>query len=135
MPKSAITCACDLLVLDAFSSDAIPVHLLTREAFGLYERHLRPGGMIAAHISNQYLDLEPVVLKLGREFNYKTSIIDYDETEGDWWLYSCTWVLLTRNDEILNTPAIRWAATPPRTNWNTFPLWTDDCASLFQILK
>jgi len=125
----------DLLVLDAFSSDAIPVHLLTREAFGLYERHLRPGGMIAAHISNQYLDLEPVVLKLGREFNYKTSIIDYDETEGDWWLYSCTWVLLTRNDEILNTPAIRWAATPPRTNWNTFPLWTDDCASLFQILK
>jgi len=81
------------------------------------------------------LDLEPVVLKLGREFNYKTSIIDYDETEGDWWLYSCTWVLLTRSDEALNTPAIRWAATPPRTNWNTFPLWTDDCASLFQILK
>jgi len=125
----------DLLVLDAFSSDAIPVHLLTREAFALYERHRKPTGMLAVHISNHYLDLEPVVLNLGRQFNYQASIIDYDETEDDWWLYSSTWILLTRNNEILTTPAIRWAATPPRTNWNTSPIWTDDYASLFQILK
>src|SRR5256885_11163726 len=77
----------DLLVLDAFSSDAIPVHLLTREAFAVYERHMRAGGIIAVHISNQFLDLEPVVLKLGHVFNYQASIIDYDEAEGDWWLY------------------------------------------------
>jgi hypothetical protein len=125
----------DLLVLDAFSSDAIPVHLLTQEAFAVYERHMRAGGIIAVHISNQFLDLEPVVLKLGHVFNYQASIIDYDEAEGDWWLYSCTWVLLTRNAEFLNTPTIRWVATPPRTNWNNFPLWTDDSASLFRILK
>ena len=76
-----------------------------------------------------------MVLNLGRKFNYQGMIIDYDEAEGDWWLYSCTWILLTRSDEILNTPAIRWAATPPRTNLSTLPLWTDDSASLFRILK
>ena len=53
----------DLLVLDAFSSDAIPVHLLTKEAFEVYERHLNTNGVIAVHISNHYLDLEPVVVE------------------------------------------------------------------------
>ena len=125
----------DMLVLDAFSSDAIPVHLLTREAFGSYERHLRPGGMIAAHISNQYLDLEPVVLKLGREFNYKTSIIDYDETEEDWWNYSSSWMLLTRNARIIESPAIRNARTMLKIKGTKVPLWTDDFTGLFQILK
>ncbi len=103
--------------------------------FALYERHMRASGIIAVHISNHYLDLEPVVLSLGAQFNYQASIIDYDETEGDWWLYSCTWILLTRSDEILNRPTIRLVATSPRTNWNTIPLWTDDFASVFQILK
>src|SRR5204862_2750866 len=85
----------ELLVLDAFSSDAIPVHLLTKEAFEVYERHLKPGGILAIHISNHYLDLEPVVTNLARQFNYKLALIDYDENDEDWWAYSSTWMLLT----------------------------------------
>ena len=125
----------DLLTLDAFSSDSIPVHLLTREAFALYGRHLKTNGIIAVHISNHYLDLEPVVTSLARQFNYKLAIIDYDELEDDWWLYSCTWILLTHDERILNAPAIRWATTPPSTNAISPPLWTDDFVSLFPVLK
>ncbi len=125
----------DLLVLDAFSSDAIPVHLLTKEAFALYERHLSTNGIIAVHISNHYLDLEPVVVNLARDFNYRLASISFDETEDQWWLYSSTWVLLTRNEEIINAPAIRAASSKVNTNSVKVPLWTDDFASLFQILK
>lgn len=135
----------DLLALDAFSSDAIPVHLLTEEAFELYHRHLKPGGIIAVHISNRYLNLEPVVLNLARRFHYQVAIIDFDEDEDDldddtipggaWWNYSSTWVLLTRDEAILKSPAIASAATPASTNVITVPLWTDDFASVFQILK
>jgi len=125
----------DLLVLDAFSSDAILVHLLTKEAFALYERHLSTNGIIAVHISNHYLDLEPVVVNLARHFNYRLASISFDETEDEWWLYSSTWVLLTRNEEIINAPAIRVASSKVNTNSVKVPLWTDDFASLFQILK
>ena len=57
----------DLLVVDAFSSDSIPMHLMTREAFGVYRRHLRPGGLLLVHISNRYLDLKPVVAAAATE--------------------------------------------------------------------
>jgi hypothetical protein len=126
----------DVLALDAFSSDAIPVHLLTTEAFALYDRHMKTNGVIAVHISNHYLDLEPVLLNLARQFDYRPVLIDFDELEDEWWRYSCSWMLLTRNRELLETPSIRWAATPPgKTNKSNLPLWTDDFASLFQILK
>ena len=125
----------DMLVLDAFSSDAIPVHLLTREAFEVYERHLNTNGVIAVHISNHYLDLEPVVVNLARHFGYKLASIDFDENDEEWWLYSSTWVLLSRNDRIINSPDIRSAASTVKTNDTRVPLWTDDFASLFQILR
>ena len=125
----------DLLALDAFSSDAIPVHLLTKEAFDIYERHLKPGGIIAVHISNHFLDLEPVVLNLARHFNYQVANISYDENDDEWWEYSCTWILLTHNKDILNSQSIREATSAVSTNSVKIPLWTDDFASLFQILK
>jgi len=125
----------DLLVLDAFSGDAIPVHLLTREAFEVYQRHLNPNAIIAVHISNHYLDLEPVVVNLARHFGYKLASIDYDESDDTWWLYSSTWVLLSRSEQIINSPAIRSAASIVKTNNIKVPLWTDDFASLFQILR
>ncbi len=125
----------DLLVLDAFSSDAIPVHLLTKEAFELYARHLNTNGIIAVHISNHYLDLEPVVVNLARHFGYKLASIDYEETDEEWWLYSSTWILLTHSEQIINSPAIRNAESTIATNSVTVPLWTDDFASLFQILR
>ncbi len=136
----------DLLALDAFTSDAIPVHLLTKEAFALYERHVSPHGIIAVHISNRYLNLEPVVANVARHFNYHLAVISWEEGNSDseawdaewvdeWWLYSSTWVLLTRNEEIINAAAIREAASPVKTNAVNIPLWTDDFASLFQILQ
>jgi len=125
----------DLLALDAFSSDAIPVHLLTQEAFELYARHMQTNGIIAVHISNHYLDLEPVVVNLARHFGYKLASISYEETEDEWWRYSSTWILLTRSEEIANSLAIRDAASAVNTNSVKIPLWTDDFTSLFQILQ
>ena len=125
----------DVLVLDAFSGDAIPVHLLTQEAFELYARHLKPNGVIAVHISNHFLDLEPVVLNLARHFNYRATRIDYDELGDHPWLYTATWMLLSRNRALLDSPAIANAAGLLHTNNIKVPLWTDDFASLFQILK
>lgn len=125
----------DLLVLDAFSGDAIPVHLLTKEAFETYERHLNTNAIIAMHISNHYLNLEPVVINLARQFGYKLASIDYEEADDEWWLYGSTWVLLSRSEQVINRPAIRDAASVVNTNSTKVPLWTDDFASLFQILR
>jgi hypothetical protein len=125
----------DLLVLDAFSSDAIPVHLLTKEAFEVYGRHLNTNGVIAVHISNHYLDLEPVVVNLARHFGYKLASIDFDENDEEWWLYGSTWILLSHSEQILNRPEIRNVASVVHTNSIKVPLWTDDFASLFQILR
>jgi spermidine synthase len=125
----------DLLALDAFSSDAVPVHLLTQEAFALYERHLKPNGIIAVNVSNHYIDLEPVLVNVAHRFNYHLCLIDVDETEDDWWLYASTWVLLTRSDTIANSEPVRMACSPVSTNAVKLPMWTDDFASLFQVLK
>jgi hypothetical protein len=125
----------DLLVLDAFSSDAIPVHLLTKEAFEVYGRHLNTNGVIAVHISNHYLDLEPVVVNLARHFDYKLASIDFDENDEEWWLYGSTWILLSHSEQILKRPEIRNVASVVHTNSIKVPLWTDDFASLFQILR
>ena len=125
----------DLLVLDAFSSDAIPVHLLTKEAFQIYQRHLNTNAIIAIHVSNHYLDLQPVVTNLARAFDYKLALIDYEETDEEWWLYSSTWILLTHDATILNFPAIQSASLSLNSSDAKIPLWTDDFTSLFQILK
>jgi hypothetical protein len=129
----------DLIALDAFSSDSIPVHLLTRESFQVYGRHLNTNGIIAVHISNHYLDLEPVVRNLARHFNYSVAVVDYDETDSEWWLYGSTWMLLSQNASVLQAPAILDAnevhATTAGATLTHVPLWTDDFTSLFQILK
>jgi hypothetical protein len=96
---------------------------------------MKTNGIIAVHISNHYLDLEPVIVNLARRFGYKLASISYDETEDEWWLYSSTWILLTRSEEIANAPAIRDAASVVNTNSVKIPLWTDDFTSLFQILQ
>jgi hypothetical protein len=127
--------AFDVLALDAFSGDAIPAHLLTREAFELYNRHLKPGGLIAVHISNHFLDLAQVVWQIAREFGYYSAVVDYDETPEEWWLYSSTWVLLTADRTLLEMPGLSTASTPLKNQKPHLPLWTDDFTSLFQILK
>ncbi len=122
----------DVLAVDAFSSDAIPAHLLTAEAFGLYLQHLRDkDSILAVHISNRFLDLRPVVLELARHWGLTVAVIDADSSAHT---YESTWVLLSRNPKVLAHPAIADAAEDvsevARTN-----LWRDDYSSLLKALK
>jgi len=129
-------------VLDAFSSDAIPVHLLTREAFEIYRRHLKPDGVIAVHISNRYLGLQPVVLRLADHFAFRSAIIndadtewDFEQQENGTYAYASDWVLLSKNEAFLNLPAIKGAASTPGKSSPKIKLWTDEESNLFQVLE
>lgn len=124
----------DILVLDAFSSDAIPVHLLTKEAFEVYLAHLKPDGVLAVHISNRYLNLRPVVERLAAHFDLGVSYIAED-LEPDWWIYSTSWMLVTANRAFLEQPAISNVADEPETLEHPALLWTDDYTNLFSLLK
>ena len=123
----------DVLVLDAFSGDAVPVHLLTREAFALYLRHLQPGGIIAVHVSNQYLDLAPVVAQLA-SFYGQTAIAVHSDKDAERQLSSATWVLVTRNRDFLGRAEIMEVAAPvpPRPGLR---MWTDDYNNLLQVVR
>ena len=125
----------DLLALDAFSSDSIPIHLLTKEAFELYLRHLKSSGLIAVHISNHFLDLAPIVRGIAQRLHLEMAVIDHDAKPEQWWIYSSTWVLLCRDGEVLRRPSICSAATTPDNKRRDVPLWTDDFSSVFQILR
>jgi spermidine synthase len=122
----------DLLALDAFSSDAIPVHLLTREAFEIYLGHLAPEGILAIHISNRYLDLAPVVERLADHFDL--AVVSVSDSGGDeWWVYSSTWMLLSRDGRVLEREPIVEASDPCGKGAG-HPLWSDDFASVWTIL-
>lgn len=125
----------DVLALDAFSSDAIPIHLLTVEAFELYLRHLKPDGIIAVHISNRYLDLRPAIEGLAKRFNLHLATISHNPKDDDWWLYRTTWCLLTRDPQRLAHEQIQRAMDEPSDATAKTVLWTDDHASLIPVLK
>lgn len=125
----------DLLILDAFSGDAIPVHLLTREAMALYLDHLKPGGLIAVHISNRHLDLRPVVEGLARHHDLHFVNISDNVEKKNWWLYDTSWMLLTTDAARLQVDDIRKAAEEPPDETAEYVHWTDDHASLFEVLK
>jgi spermidine synthase len=123
----------DVFILDAFSGDAIPVHLLTRECFELYLHHLREGGIIAVHISNQHLNLAPVVRKLADHFGLASAlIVNSTPAPGQ---YVSRWMLLSRNERWIGSPAIQQRATPLPSDQSGLRLWTDDDTNLFQILN
>ena len=131
----------DVIVVDAFSGDAIPAHLLTAEAFKIYERHLRKGadgepiGVLAIHVSNRYLDLEPVVASLANKFNYTAVEVHADEgpDSGD---TASDWILLTRNKRFLANPVVQTHGEPLRLDKDQKELlWTDQKSSLFEILR
>jgi tetratricopeptide (TPR) repeat protein len=124
----------DLLVLDAFSSDAIPVHLLTEEAFRLYQRHLKSGGILAVHVSNLSLDLEPVVANVASRLGYVATMVDYRPPVEKWWVCRSKWVLLSKGEAGLRLGRCCRDARPARTDLVDVPLWTDDFTSLFRIL-
>jgi hypothetical protein len=123
----------NVIVVDAFSGDAIPVHLLTREALALYRRHLAPGGMVVFHVSNQYIDLEPVVAGIAKDAGmYAVSVHSHgDEQNG---FYYSDWILVTANRAFLDQPEIvhNGFPTPLRAGVR---LWTDSYSSVFPLLK
>lgn len=124
----------DVLVLDAFSSDAIPVHLVTSEAFALYLKHLASDGIIVANITNQHIDLQPVLWKLAQEHGLAIVRVERPSSESDD-LFPTLWMLLARNPEFLKLPSLEGRAIA-LDDFNTpLRLWTDDYSSLFQILK
>jgi hypothetical protein len=123
----------DVLVVDAFSGDAIPVHLLTTQALELYRRHMRPNGIIAFHVSNRFLDLAPVVEQLAEHAGLKTAFISSeDDAPRD--LDSADWVLVTASESFLSQESVSSAAQPI-----TVPAglhrWTDDYNSLLPVLR
>lgn len=127
--------ALDVLAVDAFSSDAIPVHLITREALGAYLRHLRADGIVAFHVSNRFLELVPVVARLAKENGAHAVLVDDNPDEDDAMRSTSDWVLVSRDAAALRHKEIVDAGAVPaedRPEWRT---WTDDYSNLVQILK
>ena len=127
----------DLLVMDAYSSDAIPVHLVTREALALYLRKLAPGGRLAFHISNLYLDVEPVLADLARDAGLACltrvdAVVPPKElAEGK---AASTWMVMARSADDL-APLSRDPRWRPGRVRNGGLIWTDDYSSLLSILR
>jgi hypothetical protein len=123
----------DVLVLDAFSGDAVPVHLLTQQALALYRKHLAPDGILAFHISSQYLDLEPVLAREAQQAGMHAVTVNSagDESHG---IFVADWVLLTNDEKFLAEPEMARAAHPSLTR-DDVHLWTDDYSSVLRILK
>ena len=117
----------DLLVVDAFSGDSIPVHLLTREAMALYLGHLRPGGAVAFHVSNQYLDLEPVVAALAADAGQAAATV-FSPAIRRQSVLAAEWVVVA-------SPATLESAGLPVNRPRRLCLWTDDHNSLLQVLQ
>lgn len=122
----------DVLVIDAFSGDAIPLHLLTVEAMAVYRKHLVPGGILAFHVSNQYLSLEPEIAQLAASANLQSRVFNSpeDKQSGE---FRATWVLVTSNQALLDQPEIAplAAVIQPQPN---LPAWTDNYSSLLPLV-
>jgi len=125
----------DVLAVDAFSSDSIPVHLITREALALYLRHMKPGGVIAFHVSNRFLELPPVVGRLAKEAGLGVVLVTDNGKDDDEDHTKTDWVLIARDPAALAADEIAEVAPEApeeRPDWRT---WTDDYSNLIQILK
>ena len=125
----------DLLVMDAFSGDSVPVHLITREAFHTYFRQLKPGGILAVNITNAYLDLEPVIERVASDFGKVSLVYRYDPPEDeDIFCFRCAWTLVMSPAALDGHPELARNAKrlPPHPR---FREWTDDFSNLFGILK
>jgi hypothetical protein len=122
----------DVLAIDAFSGDAIPLHLLTTEAVALYRRHLAPNGILAFHVSNQYLNLTPEIAQLAAAAHMQARVVDSagDESTG---AYVSTWVLLSDNQSFFSNPNVEPTASPIYVAH--LRTWTDDYSSLLPILQ
>jgi hypothetical protein len=123
----------DVLVIDAFSGDAIPLHLLTKQAIALYRNHLAPGGILAFHISNRHVDLEAPISLLAKAAGMKAvciATIANDQRDE----FTATWILLSENEDFFAQPEVARRARPPIEKPGMQP-WTDDFSSLLPVLQ
>lgn len=123
----------DVLVLDAFSGDSIPAHLLTKQAMQLYWQHLKLNGVLAIHISNSHLNLKPLIRGLAEQINipayyFKTPASDDDPNMAEW-------VLITKNESLLKKYAVKQLITPWPIDSESFVTWTDDYSNLLSVIK
>jgi SAM-dependent methyltransferase len=123
----------DVLVIDAFTGDSIPLHLLTKEAVSLYLRHLAPGGILAFHISNQHLNLGPPVGLLAKAAGMTARIVS-SPSNDDRGEFSATWVLVSNNQIFFDQPEVAAHPSSPK-ELPGLRLWTDDFSSLVPVLR
>ena len=121
----------DVMAIDAFTGDSIPVHLITVEAVSQYLRHLKPDGVIAYHVSNRYLDLKPVLVEIARVHHLELAYLHESGEDGG---TTSDWVLLTRNKAFLALPSIAEITEPVQPQPGLRP-WTDDFSNLIQVFK
>ena len=124
----------DVLVVDAFSGDSIPVHLLTREAIQLYRERLKPGGVIALHVSNSHLDLRPVVGRIAAELGLQLAYVADGGVEGDIGTSASDWMLLAEDRGVLDLASIREASFPVPERAGA-RAWSDDYSNILQVLS
>jgi hypothetical protein len=128
----------DLLGIDAFAGDSIPMHLVTREAMAVYLKHLKPDGVIVFQATNRYIDLLPVVKRLASEFGYEAvNVGDIPEGSDDgpeYWYSATDQVIVTKNKALLAHPRLDEASTPIEDRPD-LPTFTDSHYNLLRILK
>jgi spermidine synthase len=123
----------DVLVVDAFTGDAIPLHLLTREAMEVYQRQLAPGGVVAFHVSNSYLDLAPEIERVAKSEGMQARVVESFEVPAEG-AYRATWVLVSGNAAFFERPEVA-SASAAITSRAGLRVWTDDYSSLWPVLR
>ncbi len=124
----------DVLVMDAFSSDAVPAHLLTEEAFQIYLRHLNPGGLIIVNVTNRYLDLQPVVAAAAQKIGFSGRSI-YDDGAGQFYYEPNSWIIITKDEGFFNSTNFNLPYVSNLEPREGFEGWTDDYSNIFEILQ
>ena len=125
----------DLLILDAFSGDSIPTHLLTLEAMDTYIRHLKPDGIVAFHISNSHLDLEPVVRAMAEKHGLTSVLLPAAQTDISQGKLPSVWMLLTADEMMLNRPLVTQLRQAYELETASTIPWTDEHSSLYLIFR
>ena len=123
----------DIIVLDAFSGDSIPVHLLTREAFGVYLGYLARGGILAVHITNQYLNLRPILANVTAELGLESRLV-VDQKPDRGLASTSHWVLVARDEETLESGEIPRRARMLKTD-PSVSVWTDQFSNLLEVSR
>jgi spermidine synthase len=124
----------DVLAMDAFSSDSVPLHLLTREAYQLYLRHLKPDGVLIINISNRYLDLEPPVARAAAEMGWHALVVA-DDGDAEPYYTASTFIVLSHSAEFFKHKFFAGYSNSVALNGPEFRTWTDDYSNIIQILK